>query len=448
MLGNPARKMDMTNPFFYGNPVDSTDFFNRKGPLQRVVGRLVNRGQSTAIISEPRVGKTSLLQFLAAPGNYLTLYGSAKEQLLFSYLDTQTLPSVFTPVEFWVQALAPLREQIVNPEPASRIAQQYHLCRDNHFGTFTLEILFTFLKQAGWRLVLLIDEFDSLLNHPVLNSAEFYGGLRSLSSRSEGALALVIGSRLRLSELNKRTQEFNPTGSPFFNTFAEIMLGAFSERDVAALIAKGNDYFTPQDRQAIRTVAGGHPYLLQVAASAMWDAWEEGIEQASDRRRYVGQRLYQEQKMHFVDTWRVWLPAMRKAFTAVALTHTAQLLPERQFLTQPFIEQMRDWGPELGDLEMYGLLTRDAQVPGGWRVGSQAMLWWLADELVRNVRDDETSFEDWLRAQELDGPLTRRERDQLSQVVHGAVQALRQGAFTLVEAFAKGMGESLAGGGA
>ncbi len=65
---------------------------------------------------------------------------------------------------------------------------------------------------------------------------------------------------------------------------------------------------------------------------------------------------------------------------------------------------------------------------------------WLADELVRKVRDDKTSFEDWLRAQEMDGKLTRQQQDQLSTVVRGAVQVLTQGATTLIEAFAGGVG--------
>ncbi|MFN8458568.1 MAG: hypothetical protein U0401_28595 [Anaerolineae bacterium] len=36
-------------------------------------------------------------------------------------------------------------------------------------------------------------------------------------------------------------------------------------------------------------------------------------------------------------------------------------------------------------------------MPGGWRIGPQAMLWWLADELARAVRPD-IPFEEWLRA--------------------------------------------------
>ncbi len=192
-------------------------------------------------------------------------------------------------------------------------------------------------------------------------------------------------------------------------------------------------------------MAGGHPFLVQTAAALMWEAHEEGLTEMFDRRREVAHRLYREHRSLFADTWRAWTPVYRKAFTSVGLAHTARLLPQREFLTEPFIAGLRDFGPELADLEAAGWLTPDAQVPGGWRVGPQAMLWWLADELVKSVRAD-ASFEDWLRAQELEHLLTRAERDRLNQVVRGAGQALQQGAMTLVEAFAKGLGSSLAGG--
>ncbi len=435
-----------SNPFFYGNPVAPENFFNRRQPLRRVVGRLLSGGQSTAIIGEPRMGKTSLLRYLSAFDKRAELYKEQADYVLIAYLDSQIFHGQFTAARFWEQAFASAElELAVRSSPNSLLEQRYRLCQENDFGPFTLEALLRILKIQGWRLVLLLDEFDTLLHHPILNSAEFFGGLRSLSSRSEGALPLVIGSRLPLAQLNARTQAFNPTGSPYFNIFTEITLGTFPDKDITELLNRAGDCFTLWDKRAIRIVAGGHPFLLQTAAAVMWETHEEDLTEVVDRRRTMAQRLYRENKLFFTDTWRVWSPATRKAFTTVALAHTARLLPQREFLTDTFIAGLRDFGPELDDLESCGLVTRDEQVRGGWRVVPQAMLWWLADELVRAIRTD-TPFEDWLRAQELDHLLTHKEREQLGQVVRGAVQALGQGATTLVEAFAKGLGESLVGG--
>ena len=228
----------MTNecPFFCGNPVSPQYFVNRRQPLRRVVGRVL-RGESTAIVGEPRSGKTSLLLHLAAPETKIDLYGDASARLLFRFLNSQVLGSGFTQAQFWVAALAPVKEQLVDPDPNGVLSKQYQFCQDNSFGSFTLDVLFQRLSEQGWQLVLQLDEFDLLLHHPILNCGEFFGSLRHLASTSKGALALVIASRLPLTRLNTETQVFNPTGSPYFNIFSEIVLGGFPEQDVAAVAA-------------------------------------------------------------------------------------------------------------------------------------------------------------------------------------------------------------------
>ena len=81
----------------------------------------------------------------------------------------------------------------------------------------------------------------------------------------------------------------------------------------------------------------------------------------------------------------------------------------------------------------------------GCRVRPQAFLWWLADELVRTVRD-ETSFEEWLQKQELGFLLTRGEKEQLGKAVRAVADLLKGGVTTLVEAAARGVGEGVAKG--
>jgi hypothetical protein len=56
-----------------------------------------------------------------------------------------------------------------------------------------------------------------------------------------------------------------------------------------------------------------------------------------------------------------------------------------------------------------GLVREDPD--GQWTVAQGAFLWWLADEIRRNVRD-ETDFRTWLHAQEMEGVLTHQGRRQ------------------------------------
>ena len=66
--------------------------------------------------------------------------------------------------------------------------------------------------------------------------------------------------------------------------------------------------------------------------------------------------------------------------------------------------------------------------------------------MVRTVRD-ETSFEEWLQKQELGFLLTRGEKEQLGKAVRAVADLLKDGAATLIEAAAKGVGEAVMKGG-
>jgi len=316
----------MPNPFFYGAPVPVDLFLDREREMRRVTGRIVNWGQSTAIVGEPRGGKTSLLTYLESAEAQARFYGSKGERLLFSYLDAQTLGGQFCQAQFWEYALRPLYEQIIAPNPDSLLARAYGLCQENEFGAFVLERLFAQMVPTGRRLVLMLDEFDVLLHHPILNCAEFFGSLRSLATRSQGALALIIASRRSLASLNKATQQFSRMGSPYFNFLSEITLGPLPYKAIAGLLRRAEGRFTLDDCRFIREIAGGHPYLLQVAASEQWEAYGEGERDTCRRWQQVGQSLYEEATLTLSDTWQFWVPAVRWAFTTVALNHMSYLL--------------------------------------------------------------------------------------------------------------------------
>lgn len=429
--------MSGLSPFQVGNPVSVSGFLNRRRELRRFASRL-RRGESTAMVGEPRTGKTSLLHYLAAPETGAELYGEDAQGLIFSYVDSMGLGGQFTAAQFWEQMLLPLYERLVQPDPQTPVAQQYAICRENGFGTFTLEVLLRRLHEAGHRLVLLLDEFDLILHHPVLNSAEFFGGLRALSSRCE-SLSLVVASRLSLTRLNQETLAFNPTGSPYFNTFAEVTLADLPQADVDSLLRR-SERFIPADGAAIRRLAGRHPFLLQAAADAMWDAYEtEGIFDSEKRRRFVGERLHREYRQFFADTWHNWSPESRQIFTAVGLANTQNLLPGRRFRLDSLLAGLAGWGPELGEMAHSGLLERSDVIPGGWKVTREVMLWWLADELTRAMRSD-SAFSQWLHTHQLEGRWTRGQREEVAE----AAKNLGRGVQDLLQAFAMGAGAGVA----
>ncbi|MEE8392274.1 MAG: FAD-dependent oxidoreductase, partial [Anaerolineae bacterium] len=122
----------------------------------------------------------------------------------------------------------------------------------------------------------------------------------------------------------------------------------------------------------------------------------------------------------------------------VALTDVAKMLKERQFYQLPLTRDQRDFGLELRSLKKQGFVTEDKAIPDGWWVRPQAFLWWLADEMVRTVRD-ETPFEEWLTEQELGVVLTRAEKKWLLKALGVVGDLLKGGASALIEAAVKGM---------
>jgi hypothetical protein len=302
--------------------------------------------------------------------------------------------------------------------PPTPLQGAFVTAQKEDFSSFVLEQLFYRLYKDGKRFVLLIDEFDDFLANPALHTAEFYGGLRSLASRAPG-FALVIAARQELEALNRRTQAINPHGSPYFNTFTELHLGALSGREFGDLLKMAGERFNKEDRQFVDALSGRHPYLAQIAVAAVWDADAAG--KTGDKRyTAAGEAFYRETRKHFADTWGAMTDGMRRGTTAVALTQLPHLLETRAFLNERLTEDLADYTADLERLQRYGLVAQEGE---SWRIAPQGFLWWLADTLREQVRREE-DFAVWLQARELDGVLTNAEKQWMGKAATAVGQAI------------------------
>ena len=428
-----ADGQDRVNPFIHGRALMPAELLGRGTELRRLVGR-IKRGELTAIIGSPRVGKTSLLRSARDPSARAKV-GLDDGRLLFRLLDAQALREIKTPTAFWELALAPVVAEAESE--AKAIAEVCARARASEYAAPQLELVFEALSAAGSRFVLLLDEFDDLLAHEALNSASFYGALRSLGSRCAG-FVVVIATRQDLARLNQLTQQFTPHGSPYFNVFTEIRLGALTQEILGALLDRAGVQFDGADRSFVFRVSGGHPYVAQAAASLLWDAIDDGLS-GTERYLATARGLHRQTTAHFADSWRGWSNETRKAVTAVALAQFPALAGDRRFQVTDLVEHLDDYEPELSALVTAGVLRRSDAAE--WSITQEAFLWWLADELRRHTRD-ETDFAAWIRAQEMDGLFTRQEEQAMSKALRGAFSALGRGAGALIEAFAKGCGEA------
>jgi hypothetical protein len=406
------------SPFIYGRPVRPGEFLNRENELRTIFNRLRN-GESTAVVGEPHIGKTSSLLQLGDEATQQAYLGDDARCLVVSSLDLHPIGSDYSPAAFWEEALEPLQKHPGHQTTARRLRQ----AAEANYARQPLDRLFRNLAAQGRRLVFLLDEFERLLSHPNFQDPAFFALLRSLATRT-GGLALITASRLSVAEMNERGRGLLDTGSPFFNNVIEIRLRPFDQESVNALLDRAGDALSPDDRRFACRATGCHPFLLQAMAAAL-------VETAGDdRQARAAERFYARISFHFDDLWRSLDDRARTAAVILSLVELGGRALGRDFAFGE-IENVEAFGPELRELEKRGLA---AQVGKGWQfdtehlllwrgerwtVGAQAFAWWVRDVAIAQVRQVPT-YDEWLAKKRYRFLLTQEQWDGLVSAVRGA----------------------------
>jgi len=208
---------------------------NRTNEIRHLADRIIT-GQSSALIDPSSEERTPILGYLRNEDSQQrqVLYGDKAEKLIFSYIDIASLKKDSPPFQFWERALEPLRRKMVSE---SQFAQTYQETKDKQFEELSLENLISSASEQGWRLVLLLDQFESLLQHPCFKENwDFFTTLRQLAaSRTPSPLVLVIANNQPLEQFHQQIQHLSPSASPVFN-FVEVidMSKELSESEVQA----------------------------------------------------------------------------------------------------------------------------------------------------------------------------------------------------------------------
>jgi len=404
----------------------------------------LNNGESTAVVGEPHVGKTSLLAFVADDRIKRRSLDTAKQQV-FIEISCLSLPVDFKPADFWSDIILQLEPHCKSSET---VLQHIGLLKQANFGSYLLERFFGKLNREGYRVVLLLDEFDVLLHHPNFNTAEFFGALRT-NATNVGGLALIIASRLGVAEINRRTAEINPVGSPFLNNFATERLYPLNRGEVDGLI----DYmlgdspiiFSRDDRAFVHRVAGGHPFLVQAASAAMFQ--QIAIrQQGSDRYTAASRRFYDSISHHFSDLWRYFDSNAQAALVLLTLGELEGKIQGRDFNIQDL--QDLDWyEPELRKLADTGIVESEGDIPWTdlssnfvragerrWRVAPASFIWWVALELLPKTRRGQ-EFEKWLHDREYEGVFTNKTRDKLLEMRQHIPTEFKEISWKLIRGF-------------
>ena len=261
------------NPFTFGNPIkDPARFYGRSEDLRQIVNRLRSSAhESTSIVGERRIGKTSLLKYLDTP-EVAERLGLPKSEFCMVYIDFQGLTDI-TPVRFWQRVLRKIERSICLPE----LVPQIQTLRDlSSIDLFDLEDMFEAIASRGLTTVLMLDEFEYVTQNPNFGS-DFFGGLRALAIHQN--LPLVTATRRELVDLC-HSEELK--GSPFFNIFANVVLRPFNHSEVLEMLdgyLQGSPIqFSEREKELVLGLGGGYPFFTQMAGNYLVEARLKNLE--------------------------------------------------------------------------------------------------------------------------------------------------------------------------
>ncbi|MFZ0534101.1 MAG: AAA-like domain-containing protein [Anaerolineales bacterium] len=382
------------NPFTFGNPIrEPGRFIGRQEELRQVVNRLLSSAhESTSIVGERRIGKTSLLMHLADKSS-ANLLGLVPDRFCLIYIDFQGLIDI-TPQRFWSRVITRMARSISNPTLRAQIEA---IQKDNTYELFDLEDLCEAITEAGLCVVLLLDEFEYVTQNPNFG-ADFFGGLRALAIHHN--LPLVTATRRELIDLC-HSEEIK--GSPFFNIFANIVLRLFKQMEVDELLEKytreSGVTFDPKEHELAWRLGGGHPLFTQVAGYYLFDGIEQGLS-AEGLEHWVIKQFEQQAAPHFSYLWGRCTESEK-----ITLISTIMLCRGKQGKKEPpFMERLVKLYPRAAmdaeHLIKRGLLREQNGDSGCYALLSSSLEGWITREMAAGPDEEasQTTVTEWFQS--------------------------------------------------
>src|SRR6266705_3170243 len=105
------------NPFTYGNPIsDARRFTGRAREVDQIFSRLRNvEFESSSLVGERRIGKTSLLNYIADP-EVRRAHGLNPNEAIFVYADLALLDATTTPLRLWQYLFHQMQQHLKSDE--------------------------------------------------------------------------------------------------------------------------------------------------------------------------------------------------------------------------------------------------------------------------------------------------------------------------------------------
>lgn len=383
----------MENPFTFGNPIrDPARFYGRQAEVSQIVNRLLSSArESTSVVGERRIGKTSLLKYLSNVDVAADL-GLTPERFCTVYIDFQGLSDI-TPLRFWQRIFKKMARSICDQNLVPEIEA---ILKIESLDIFDLEDLFEGISTRGLTTIFLLDEFEYVTQNPNFK-ADFFGGLRALAIHQN--LALVTATRRELVDLC-HSEEIK--GSPFFNIFANVVLRPFNREEVEALIrgylVGTGLYLSLQEQEIIANLGGGHPLFVQMAGYYMVENKRKNLP-AEVLFQEVKENFDQQADPHFTYLWSHCTESEK--ITLLTLISLSRQKPSSK--TQPDLENLANIHNhahlDVPELLKRGLLLKDTQQQT-YKLISPSLERWITLDILADPGHEESqaSVDEWIQA--------------------------------------------------
>lgn len=279
----------MKNPYLNRKMIkDPKCFFGRKNEIKRIfdeVGTL--HPQNISIVGERKIGKSSLLYYILQ-SDVKRQKLSHFEKYIFAFVDFHECLGI-TVKRFWKMLYSELEGKL----PSGIVIRPV-----KDYETF--KNMVKILENSGYKLILLFDEFDSILENENFE-VDFFLSLRSISNRYD--IAYIVSTQKNLLDLSRK----DLLGSPFFNIFVTISLGLFQKDEALELIkrpsAKGGIPLEEEAEFVLRN-AGLFPFFIQMLCSKLFEYKEKyGLKIEKRDYKYILAEFQKEASPFFAYLW-------------------------------------------------------------------------------------------------------------------------------------------------
>jgi hypothetical protein len=353
-------------------PVPPSHFVGRKREVSFILSQLANPARgSIAISGDPLIGKTSLLHYLCEP-KVSEAWGLLPGWCHFIHLDCHTIVPC-SETTFWRFTLRALERHLSDDEFLNERVQ-WLLAQDIP-DIFDLGSLFDEIARAGRLAVLMLDEFEGVMEHLDRRSPGMLYHLRALLNRPKRGLALLVATREPLKQL---CAGFRFAGSPFDNAFSAITLLPFSQAEVKELLDRYQVHLSRAERTFLRQMAGTHPYLVQLTAWLIVRA-HAGQAETEIPLAPIEAELEQETEGYFSEMFHYSSEAEQMLLAWLSLCPLSQHLPAVQARLGNLTQVFGRYEQVLEHLAKRGLALRQT---GGPTIFSPIFARWILRRII------------------------------------------------------------------